>query len=212
MAFNTFRFGFFGSNNSKWSFKCHRLYRVHFIFKQHVNFHFENDFIKKIILYIEFNRYRCSPVGCIKVTNPSCTPTSTITDASLIAQISRTNCNSSCTVSSKPICSSSKMTSVFAKGINGVNAIKAIYCTDMYLVIQSNGMPNHNDSLTSIPRPPGGGGSGNYDSQCVTRSHVIQSFSFKIPLNPVALSTASATINNVNSFTGNMLSTAALPG
>ena len=61
-----------------------------------------------------------------------------------------------------------------------------------------------------------------YSQQCVTRKHVIQSFTWyhtryfvyrKIPLKPVALSTSSGSINNVASFpTGTLTSsTFALP-
>jgi hypothetical protein len=42
---------------------------------------------------------------------------------------------------------------MFAKGIGF--GIKAIYCTDKYLVLHSDGSPNHRDSLNLIPRPPG---------------------------------------------------------
>lgn len=50
-----------------------------------------------------------------------------------------------------------------------------------------------------------------YNTQCVTRSSQKQFYSFKIPLYPVALSTANASVNNVNSFINNSLSTVALP-
>lgn len=47
----------------------------------------------------------------------------------------------------------------------------------------------------------------------MTRSNVLQSFTWRIPLNPVALSTSSATINNVNALNamGVKLPTVALP-
>ena len=47
----------------------------------------------------------------------------------------------------------------------------------------------------------------------MTRQNVEQSFTWRIPLNPVALSTSSALINNVAALNanGNKLSTAALP-
>ena len=47
----------------------------------------------------------------------------------------------------------------------------------------------------------------------MTRSHVTQSFTWKIPLNPVALSTSSATVNNVALLTAlnSKLPGAALP-
>lgn len=64
------------------------------------------------------------------------------------------------------------------------------------MIIYSNGVPNHNTMLPYMPRPPGGG-AGSYDQQCVTRSYVAQPFIWKIPLNPVALSTADSSVNNV---------------
>ena len=36
--------------------------------------------------------------------------------------------------------------------------IKAAYCNDKYLVIHSNGQPNHQAYLDNIPTPPGAGG------------------------------------------------------
>lgn len=77
--------------------------------------------------------------------------------------------------------------------------------------MHSDGTPNHKDTLNLIQRPPGGGGTGDYSTQCVTRAREGQFFTFKIPLNPTALSTASASVNNVNSFIGNMLTGVALP-
>ena len=73
-------------------------------------------------------------------------------------------------------------------------------------------MPNHNDSLKYVPRPPGGAGTGSYGTQCVTRSHTIQSFTFKIPLYPTALPTSSGSVNNVAFITNKIpLSNVALP-
>lgn len=159
-----------------------------------------------------FNNNTCSPVGCSYVSNSACVPTSTVTDASIISKISGTTCNSTCSASTKTKCTASQIASVFAKGIAS-GGIKAVYCTDTYMIIQSNGMPNHAHTLAYVPRPPGGGGSGGYGTQCVTRTQVTQSFTWKIPLNPVALSTSSATVNNIAVFSvlGNKLSTAALP-
>jgi hypothetical protein len=33
--------------------------------------------------------------------------------------------------------------------------VKAAYCNDAYLVIHSNGQPNHQAYLDAIPTPPG---------------------------------------------------------
>eukprot|EP00434_Breviolum_minutum_P030851 symbB.v1.2.027281.t1/scaffold2789.1/size70278/4 len=39
-------------------------------------------------------------------------------------------------------------------------------------------------TLAAIPRPPGGGGGGGYENECVTRSTIEQSQTYKIPLTP----------------------------
>ena len=55
------------------------------------------------------------------------------------------------------------------------------------------------------------GGGGGYTTACVTRSYSGQFFSFKIPLYPILLPTASLT-NNVSAFLANsMLSGIPLP-
>jgi hypothetical protein len=90
---------------------------------------------------------------------------------------------------------------MFAKGIGF--GIKAVYCNDKFLVIHSDGSPNHLDSLNLIPRPPGGG-TGSYQTSCVTRNRETQFLSFKIPLYPVELPSASLN-NNVASFPANSM-------
>lgn len=62
------------------------------------------------------------------------------------------------------------------------SAVQAAFCNDEYLVIHSQGQPNHVTNLAGVPRPPGGG-DGSYAQDCVTRSFVMQSQTFKIPLN-----------------------------
>ena len=131
--------------------------------------------------------------------------------------------------------------------------IKVIYCTDEYLVIHSDGTPNHPTYLEYIQRPPGSVASGaKYEDQCVTRGmktqvraprgwaassrtptwhglaradhtcrpadhccapSCMQWLISKVPLSPVPLSTASATVNNVASFPSStdMLTGVALP-
>ena len=93
---------------------------------------------------------------------------------------------------------------IFAKGLG--YGIKAIYCTDQFLVVHSDGVANHLDSLNLIPRPPGGG-TGNYATACVTRNQEIQFLTFKIPLFPVELPSASLTNNVVTFISGSMLPT-----
>jgi hypothetical protein len=60
--------------------------------------------------------------------------------------------------------------------------IQAAFCNDEYLVIHSQGRPNHPTYLEGVPRPPGGSDKP-YDKDCVTRSFAMQSQTFKIPLN-----------------------------
>lgn len=60
-------------------------------------------------------------------------------------------------------------------------ASQAAYCTDKFLVVHSDGSPNHKTYLSAIPRPPGGG-TGSYDSSCVTRTFARQWMTFKVPL------------------------------
>ena len=80
-----------------------------------------------------------------------------------------------------------------------------IYCNADFLVVISDGSPSFNNSLLSVPRPPGGtciagGTTCDYAGQCVTRNRVHQYFIWKAPLTTNALSTADATINNVKAF------------
>ena len=62
--------------------------------------------------------------------------------------------------------------------------IKAAYCNDQFLVIHSNGQPNHLTYLDNIPTPPGAGGEGlntvSPYTQCHTRGKVDQWQSFKV--------------------------------
>lgn len=47
-------------------------------------------------------------------------------------------------------------------------------------MVWSAGKPPTDDTLASIPRPPGGGGGGGYENECVTRSTIEQSQTYKI--------------------------------
>ncbi len=75
-------------------------------------------------------------------------------------------------------------------------SVKAAYCNDKYIVILSDGSPSWNHNLQDVYVPPGStDGSG----ACVTRSSNPQFVSFKIPLNPVPLSTSTRS-NNMGNF------------
>ena len=144
------------------------------------------------------------------VNNTACTLVAATTVQQTAASISNIGCSSYYYPVSHPWCTNSSINTMFAKGIAS-GSILAVYCTDLYLVILSNGLPNHNQTLAYVPHPPGGGGAGGYSSQCVTRQNQLQFFRFKIPLYPTLLSTASVT-NNANYFpSGVMLPGVALP-
>lgn len=59
-----------------------------------------------------------------------------------------------------------------------------MYCNDNFLVVWSAGKPSSDATLAAIPRPLGGGGGGGYENECVTRSTIEQSQTYKIPLTP----------------------------
>ncbi|MEW5318335.1 MAG: hypothetical protein WDW38_009563 [Sanguina aurantia] len=78
-----------------------------------------------------------------------------------------------------------------------MQGIKAAYCTDQFLVVHSDGSPNHATYLNGIPKPPGGGAEGtSYVNQCVTRTFARQWFTFKVPINFVLLAAGASNAPN----------------
>lgn len=156
------------------------------------------------------NAGTCGPSFCSLVNNGPCTPQEqNITKTEMMRRVGLTGCKTCAAAPTDPRCTSAALLAVFGK----FPGMKAAYCNEDFIVLQADGSPNHAGFLDKIQRPPGGG-TGAYESQCVTRSMVTQQMVYKIPLRPVALSTASGLVNNVASFTGNMLpanSGAALP-
>jgi hypothetical protein len=132
------------------------------------------------------------------VNNTACTPVNKTTAQQTAASISKIGCSTYYYPVNHTLCTNSSIQTMFAKGISAGNLLAA-YCTDQYLIILSNGYPNHPHTLAYVPRPPGGSSTGGYASQCVTRQNALQFFRFKIPLYPTLLSTASGT-NNANYF------------
>ena len=65
--------------------------------------------------------------------------------------------------------------------LTGHGGIKAAYCTDLFLIIWSIGLPDHPSSLDLIPRPPGG--EQRNGDLCRVRSQAAQYQVYKIPLN-----------------------------
>ena len=60
--------------------------------------------------------------------------------------------------------------------------ISAAYCTDHYLAVWANARPNHQVPLAEIPKPPG---SDMETGDCPVRLWNTQSYTYRIPLNPV---------------------------
>ena len=101
----------------------------------------------------QFYFKRCAPYGCSSVTNTACNAgTSPYSDATIASMLNTQSCNSTCTPAGYTKCSKTSIASVFAKGISS-GGIKAIYCNDKYMVIFSNGVPNHNNTLAYVPKP-----------------------------------------------------------
>ena len=89
----------------------------------------------------------CSPSACTAATNSACSPSSSTIDVA--ASVSAIACNSACTQNTAHSwCSSSALASTLATSNTG---LKAAYCTDTNLVIHSDGIPPHPDSLANIP-------------------------------------------------------------
>jgi len=100
------------------------------------------------------------------------------------AQVTAVPCKQ-CTQSSDSRCSSDFLASTFAIGSTHV---KAAYCNDAFLVIWSDGLPQHSSTyLSDIPNPPGADG-------CLMRTNVKQSLAFKIPLTTTPLATGAKNI------------------
>jgi hypothetical protein len=96
-----------------------------------------------------------------------------------------------CTQSTDPRCTSAAL-AVLVYG----NGIKAAYCNDAFLVIQSDETTGFDSYLGSIKFPPSSTSSNG--TTCVTR-YVNNAFgTIKIPLYPTMLNTSDPLINNVN--------------
>lgn len=136
----------------------------------------------------------CSPTQCVLAPNAACSPTASTANAVLGA--AAITCKT-CTQSTDSRCSTAALIAMFGK----YPAVKRAYCNDLFLVIHSDNVPNHADSLAKIPHPPAGGDAMYVDS-CVTRSRNAQYQIFKIPLTPATELPAAAT-NNMDVMTAN---------
>jgi hypothetical protein len=135
----------------------------------------------------------CGPPWCVKATNTACSVTGVnITDAQMQAAVLATTART-CTVSSDARCTTAALTAVFGR----YPGVKAVYCNDAFLVIQSTVLPSSPSTfLDWVPTPPGGGAQGSsYSSQCVTRGYYTSQYVFKIPLAPRLLPGCSLTNN-----------------
>jgi len=83
-----------------------------------------------------------------------------------------------------------------------VGGITAAYCNDKYLVVWSDGIPNHEVFLEEIPKPPGTAtdqdypGSPGTGDQGALRTWSTKSYAYVIPLNPTLSS------NGTTAYTG----------
>ena len=95
-----------------------------------------------------------------------------------------------CTQSVDPRCTSAALAALMVG-----QGIKAAYCNDLYLVLQSDGTPGFQTQLLSIKNPPAASVDG---TTCVTRYVNKGYMTAKIPLYPTLLSTSDPSINNLN--------------
>lgn len=133
----------------------------------------------------------CGPSFCDNITNtlPGCIfKTSIVWDyPSLVSKLQ----TKTCVQSTDARCSSAAL-----KALMVGPGVKAAYCNDAFLVIQtdtSSGFPNYLDSIRNPPASTSSDG-----TSCVTR-YINQDFmAVKIPLFPTLLSTSDPLVNNVN--------------
>lgn len=132
----------------------------------------------------------CGPSYCSAINNPAtgCVFTAkTYNYATIISGLR----SKTCTQSTDPRCTSAAL-----KALIVGQGIKAAYCNDQFLVLQTDGTTGYANTLTSIKNPPAAVGSDG--KTCVTR-YVNQGFAtVKIPLFPTLLTTADPRINNIN--------------
>jgi len=144
----------------------------------------------------------CSPQQCQMANNTACNASATVNMTIIEQSISSMTCNASITQSTNPICKNVSLIQTFQRGMVG-HGIVAVYCTDKFLIIFTNDIPNHPLNLMAVPHPPAGGTAGSNAGQntggytgCVTRYNVMQFNAYKIPLNPVDLNVSSLNNNN----------------
>lgn len=132
----------------------------------------------------------CGPSLCANAatTLPGCifTQTRTFNYANLVSQTS----TKKCTQSTDPRCKSAAL-----KALMSGPGVKAAYCNDLFLVLQTDGTSGFPGYLQSILNPPASVANG---VTCVTRYTNPTFLVSKIPLNPVLLSTSDPAVNNVN--------------
>ena len=164
------------------------------------------------------NKHTCGPTWCNLVSNTACctstgnfpSATGGVCPPTQPEQINIANipCKQ-CSPATEARCTTAGLRSLLNPGIG--YGIKAAYCNDAFLVVHSDGTPNHPTYLEYIQRPPGSSQSGaSYPEQCVTRSMKSQWLAMKFPLFPVALFTSSKS-NNANSFPSNSDSLTGIP-
>ena len=136
----------------------------------------------------------CSPAQCTAASNPACISNATVDLPTIEQSISKMTCNPSITQSTNAMCKNASLIQTFQRGMVG-HGIVAVYCTDKFLIIFTNDVPNHPLNLMAVPHPPAGSTQGGYTG-CVTRYNYMQFNAYKIPLNPVDLNMSTLDNNN----------------
>jgi hypothetical protein len=132
----------------------------------------------------------CGPSLCANAGTslPACvfTTTKTFNYATLVSQTA----TKKCTQSTDPRCKSAAL-----KALMSGPGVKAAFCNDLFLVLQTDGSSGFPTYLQSIMFPPAAVANG---VTCVTRYTNPTFMISKIPLYPILLSTSDPAINNVN--------------
>lgn len=113
-----------------------------------------------------------------------------------------------CSTSTSPECKTESLNKLLIKS----GGLKAAYCNDKFLIIHSDGTPNHDDSISQVEQPIQIQtkliGNDNErqkqgdDDFCQIRKTLRHFNAFKIPLNPIQLVNSDSS-NNADSFSKN---------
>lgn len=120
---------------------------------------------------------QCMPGWCEDVTTPTCDSSDLASNSNaeslLLGDLAALECNPHCTESESNYCLELPNLLMTHTG-----SIKAAYCTGLFAVVWSTGVPGHRNTLDAIPNPPKSD-----DATCVVRTRADQYQVYKFPLN-----------------------------